>query len=99
VTRTIFPTVVSLARGSLPELATLDARLLQELAVLLLRHPLATLLDDRTHENPLPADMSGAPADRDDPDSLAVGTERAETAMAAAVTGSREADRPAQPAL
>jgi hypothetical protein len=33
----------------LPELATLDARLLQELAVLLLRHALATLLDDRTH--------------------------------------------------
>jgi hypothetical protein len=29
--------------------ASLDARLLQELAMLLLRHPLATLLDDRTH--------------------------------------------------
>src|SRR3954464_10623339 len=29
--------------------ATLDARLLQQLAVLLLRHPLAPLLDDRTH--------------------------------------------------
>src|SRR5919112_2963706 len=29
--------------------ATLDARLLQQLAVLLLRHPLAALLDDRTH--------------------------------------------------
>ena len=28
---------------------TLDARLLEQLAVLLLRHPLATLLDDRTH--------------------------------------------------
>jgi hypothetical protein len=91
--------VVSLAGGSLPELATLDARLLQQLAVLLLRHPLATLLDDRTHENPLPADMSGAPADRDDPDSLAVGTEDAETARPAGITGSRECGRPAQPAL
>src|SRR4051794_20026418 len=30
--------------------ATLNARLLQQLAVLLLRHPLAPLLDDRTHE-------------------------------------------------
>src|SRR3712207_4139366 len=29
--------------------ATLDARLLQQLAVLLLGHPLAALLDDRTH--------------------------------------------------
>src|SRR3954469_9905643 len=29
--------------------ATLDARLLQQLAVLLLGHPLAPLLDDRTH--------------------------------------------------
>ena len=29
--------------------AALDTRLLQQLAVLLLRHPLATLLDDRTH--------------------------------------------------
>src|SRR3954451_15031165 len=29
--------------------ASLDARLLQQLAVLLLRHPLAPLLDDRTH--------------------------------------------------
>src|SRR3954453_17114952 len=29
--------------------AALDARLLQQLAVLLLRHPLAALLDDRTH--------------------------------------------------
>src|SRR3954451_19526675 len=29
--------------------ASLDARLLQQLAVLLLRHPLAALLDDRTH--------------------------------------------------
>jgi hypothetical protein len=31
---------------------TLDARLLQQLAVLLLRHPLAALLDDRTHASP-----------------------------------------------
>jgi hypothetical protein len=29
--------------------ATLDARALEQLAVLLLRHPLAALLDDRTH--------------------------------------------------
>jgi hypothetical protein len=29
--------------------ASLNARLLQQLAVLLLRHPLASLLDDRTH--------------------------------------------------
>ncbi|ERK52093.1 hypothetical protein HMPREF0682_0870 [Propionibacterium acidifaciens F0233] len=31
---------------------TLDARLLEKLAVLLLRHALATLLDDRTHCGP-----------------------------------------------
>ena len=36
-------------RGLLAELATLDARLLQQLAVLLLGHALAPLLDDRTH--------------------------------------------------
>jgi hypothetical protein len=30
----------------------LDARLLEQLAMLLLRHALATLLDDRTHEVP-----------------------------------------------
>ena len=35
--------------GLLAEAATLHARLLQQLAVLLLRHALATLLDDRTH--------------------------------------------------
>src|SRR3954454_198501 len=34
----------------LAELATLHARLLEQLAVLLLRHALAALLDDRTHE-------------------------------------------------
>jgi hypothetical protein len=33
--------------------ASLDARLLQQLAMLLLRHALATLLDDRTHAEPL----------------------------------------------
>jgi hypothetical protein len=33
---------------------TLDACLLQELAVLLLGHPLATLLDYRTHYDDLP---------------------------------------------
>ena len=35
--------------GLLAELAALDARLLEQLAVLLLRHALAPLLDDRTH--------------------------------------------------
>jgi hypothetical protein len=30
----------------------LNASLLEQLAVLLLRHPLAALLDDRTHEEP-----------------------------------------------
>src|SRR6476619_6857321 len=50
VTRTTFPTAPSPRMGLLAELATLDARLLQQLAVLLLRHPLAPLLDDRTHE-------------------------------------------------
>src|SRR6478609_1440900 len=39
-------------RTSLAELATRDSRLLQQLAVLLLRHALATLLDDRTHGKP-----------------------------------------------
>jgi hypothetical protein len=35
--------------GLLALAATLDARLLEQLAVLLLGHPLATLLDYRTH--------------------------------------------------
>ena len=43
-------------RGSLAELAALHPRLLQELAVLLLRHALAPLLDDRTH-----VDLSNTP--------------------------------------
>src|SRR5699024_5682424 len=38
--------------GLLAELATLDARPLQQLAVLLLGHALAALLDDRTHGLP-----------------------------------------------
>jgi len=38
--------------ASLAELATRHTRLLEELAVLLLRHALATLLDDRTHGRP-----------------------------------------------
>ena len=38
--------------GLLAELASLHARLLEQLAVLLLRHTLATLLDDRTHGSP-----------------------------------------------
>jgi hypothetical protein len=42
--------------GLLALTATLDARLLQELAVLLLGHPLATLLDYRTHYYDLPGD-------------------------------------------
>src|SRR3954453_10423111 len=60
VTRTIVPTVVSLAGRLLSELASLDARLLQQLAVLLLRHPLATLLDDRTHEYLFRATLSSS---------------------------------------
>ena len=52
-------------RSLLAELATLDARLLEQLAVLLLRHALAPLLDDRTHVKPLRYDRSGAwPRDR-----------------------------------
>src|SRR4051812_39538003 len=42
------------AVGLLALAATLDARLLQELAVLLLRHALASLLDYRTHYTDLP---------------------------------------------
>src|SRR5690606_39671254 len=38
-------------RDLLAQLATLDARLLQQLAVLLLRHALAALLDDRTQRS------------------------------------------------
>ena len=55
VTSTIRPTTTPAARGSgsLAETTTLDAGLLQQLAVLLLRHALATLLDDRTHVEPL----------------------------------------------
>src|SRR3954451_4052370 len=52
VTRTTWPMMVARRRylgGLLAETTTLHARLLQQLAVLLLRHALATLLDDRTH--------------------------------------------------
>src|SRR6478736_9150103 len=51
VTRTTLPALAMRrgALGLLAELATLDARLLQQLAVLLLGHALAPLLDDRTH--------------------------------------------------
>src|SRR6478672_3511447 len=40
----------AMASRLLAELASLHARLLQQLAVLLLRHALAPLLDDRTHK-------------------------------------------------
>ena len=48
-TRAIAPLRSRLLAGA----AALDARALEQLAVLLLRHPLAALLDDRTHEQPL----------------------------------------------
>ena len=54
--------------GLLAELAALDARLLQQLAVLLLGHTLAPLLDDRTHGKPFtvlfgrPGKTPGGPA-------------------------------------
>src|SRR3954471_2584668 len=49
-TRTTLPALpMRRTAGLLAELATLDARLLQQLAVLLLGHALAPLLDDRTH--------------------------------------------------
>lgn len=40
-------------QGLLASAAALDPGLLEQLAVLLLRHPLAALLDDRTHVMPL----------------------------------------------
>lgn len=43
---------------SLAELAPLDAGAAEQLAVLLLRHALATLLDDRTHSGTSPVDCS-----------------------------------------
>src|SRR6478752_9091205 len=50
VTRTTLPALTIRTRAALlAELATLDARLLEQLAVLLLGHTLAPLLDDRTH--------------------------------------------------
>src|SRR6478752_10685605 len=50
VTRTTLPALLMRrTEALLAELATLDARLLQQLAVLLLGHALAPLLDDRTH--------------------------------------------------
>jgi hypothetical protein len=48
VTRTTRPIGLPVS-GSLAETTTLDARLLEQLAVLLLGHALATLLDDGTH--------------------------------------------------
>src|SRR3954451_21024010 len=54
--------------------ASLDAGLLEELAVLLLRHPLAALLDDRTHVL-LPTSWSHG-CDRERPGSVTPGTVR-----------------------
>src|SRR3954453_7916033 len=42
----------SMPTGLLAQTATLHARLLQQLAMLLLRHALAAFLDDRTHAVP-----------------------------------------------
>src|SRR4051812_20999690 len=56
--------------GLLAELASLDAGLLQQLAVLLLRHPLASLLDDRTHEYLFRPTCPGSRTGREYPDSL-----------------------------
>jgi hypothetical protein len=56
VTRTTRLIAVPRPCGLLACAATLDAGLLEELAVLLLGHPLATLLDYRTHEDDLPGE-------------------------------------------
>src|SRR3954469_23184016 len=60
VTRTTRPTGGSPSRGLLAEATTLHARLLQQLAVLLLRHALAALLDDRTHGCPFHCNCGAA---------------------------------------
>src|SRR3954471_19559331 len=76
VTRTTLPTLATSlpVRVLLAELAALDARLLQQLAVLLLGHALAPLLDDRTHRKPF-TEPIGRPGRRpDDLDSLTVST-------------------------
>src|SRR6478735_7872731 len=68
VTRTTLPALPIRTRAALlAELATLDARLLEQLAVLLLGHTLAPLLDDRTHRETFqqycgPPDQPAGPA-------------------------------------
>src|SRR5918997_313749 len=53
-------TVPGRVAGLLAGAATLDTRALEQLAVLLLRHPLAPLLDDRTHKTlSTPAPVAG----------------------------------------
>src|SRR3954454_20043764 len=72
VTRTPLPTLATSlpVRRLLAELAALDARLLQQLAVLLLCHALAPFLDERTHGKPFTMPI-GRPGRRpDDLDSL-----------------------------
>src|SRR3954470_11031690 len=80
VTSTTLPTAPP-RLALLAELATLDARLLQQLAVLLLGHPLAPLLDDRTHENLFRLSLWCPGVRRDDHDSLAVGSCAAESSV------------------
>src|SRR6185312_5199869 len=68
--------------------AALDARLLQQLAVLLLRHPLAPLLDDRTH---VPAPDVLPPGV---PDGVTVRSRRAPCEVISSCATRRGRDRP-----
>jgi hypothetical protein len=57
--RTPKGSTLSCSRERLLLVATLVARLAKKLAVLLLRHALATLLDDGTHQNLTEKDRAG----------------------------------------
>src|SRR5687767_8195233 len=78
-------------RRSLAETATLDAGLAQQLAVLLLGHALAALLDHRAHTTALP-NVADNGSEKDGPDP-AVGAQRR---ARVAVQGSRRPARGAK---
>src|SRR3954471_22740253 len=95
------PPVLTLVRSLL--VATLVARLAQQLAVLLLGHPLAALLDDRTHVCPCRETCPGTelvPTCVDTPRSRVGRTSRAEqgSQTSACPASTPKARRPRPPA-
>ena len=96
VTRTTLPALPMRTKAALlAELATLDARLLQQLAVLLLGHALAPLLDDRTHGKPFNSCIAAPGSAREDRPTLSAVRRQAESAARMRSGPSRRRGQPA----